>query len=93
MEILKSRLTKSSREMSEEEEEEKDPEETELKENVSPERTSNKRRRRSQLLKMLPRTRLLRTRLPPSVKTEEGATVRVNSDLYFKPLTDLIHFQ
>ena len=88
--ILKSRPTKSSRETSEEEREE-DPESTDPREeSVNPERTGNKRRRRSLLLRKLPRSQL-RTSPPPSVKTEEGATVRVNSDLYFKPLTDLIH--
>lgn len=91
MEILKSRLTKSSREMSEEEREEDQEERDPKEESVSPEKTSSKRRRRSQLLRKLLR-RILRTSLLLSVKTEEGATVRVNSDLYFKPLTDLIQF-
>lgn len=91
MEILKSKLTKSLREMSEEENQEDQEARDPKEESVSPEKTGNKRRRRSLLLRKLLR-RILRTSLLLSVKTEEGATVRVNSDLYFKPLTDLIHF-
>ena len=90
--ILRSRPTKSSRETSEEAREEDPEARGPREESVSPERTGNKRRRRSLLLRKLPRRRPRRSQLP-SVRTEEGATVRVNSDLYFKPLTDLIHFR
>lgn len=76
--ILKSRPTKSSREMSEAESRE---ETTEAIEKENPENPSPRRRRRK-LLRRLPSKRLKSSPLP-SVRTEEEETVRDNSDLLF----------
>ena len=76
--ILKSRPTKSSREMSEVESRE---ETTEVIEKENPKSPSPRRRRRK-LLRRLPSKRL-KSSLLPSVRTEEEETVRDNSDLLF----------
>ena len=52
--------------------------------NVNPEsKDLNKKRRKRKPLNKLPRKKLKRNQLLPSVKTEEEEIVRVNSDLLF----------
>jgi small subunit ribosomal protein S17e len=87
-ETLKSRLSRVPREMLEEVESE-DPEVKDPKEvSASPEKTKSRRRKKSPLPLKTPLRRRLKISQLPSVKTEEEATVRANSDLYFKALTD-----